>query len=148
MTASSILAFAVPVLLAQCDPVASRHIFVRSPQVASYSSDLPRFSVRALAASDVRDTVAIIERITKAHGFHREDPRWLNPGGVAIFLGQHKADGSTPACDVYLHPDKSIIEIRFEEWARFSSSELVRSINQEIFAALIQRFGSDRVTQH
>ena len=102
MTASAILALAVPVLLAQCDPVACRHIFVCSSQVASYSSDLPRFSVRVAAAPDVRDTIAIVERITAVHGFHREDPRWLNSGEVATFLGQHKEDGADGEPALYL----------------------------------------------
>jgi hypothetical protein len=134
-------------LVAGCDPIAGRSIFLHSAQAANYSSESRRFSVSAATDSDVHATVAIVERVTAAHGFHRGDPRYLNPGGIATFSGQHKADGSTPGCDIYVHPEKGTVEVRFQEWARFSSSELIRSLDQEVFAALIKRFGSDRVTR-
>jgi hypothetical protein len=131
--------------LSGCDPAVTRTITVHAPAITR-SASASDVSVAGVSESDVRDTIAVVQRVVLARGFHRVEP-FHNPGVVASFLGEYHPDGSTPGCHIYRLPEKGIVQVELIEWARFSSSDIVRELQHEVFAALTEHFGSDRVTQ-
>ena len=126
-----------------CDPCATKSVTLRpAPE-----STLHRVAVDRLQDSEVQAALGIVESVVQAHGFSASEfqPSMRQYGMVALYLGEHKADGSTPMCEVYFHSDKAAFAVLLKEWGRFSSSSHVVSVHTDLRSKLTERFGKDRV---
>jgi len=131
------------VVLLGCDPVATKSVTLR----LTTENAAQAVAVDRLQNSEVQAALEIVESVVKAHGFSASEfqPSMRQYGMVALYWGEHKADGSTPMCAVYYHPDKAAFTVLLQERGRFSSGSLAVSVDDDLRSKLTERFGKDRV---
>ena len=132
-------------MLASCDFQAGPHMYVHG--AARAGSAAGSTVITGVTSSDITATLAIVQRFAVAHGFHR-DARWHQPELLVAYLGEFRADGSTPGCFVYHRGQQGVLEVWLSEWGRFHPSDVVVATDAELFTALQARFGGARVTRH
>jgi len=141
-----LVVFAVSLaILSGCDFAAGPHMYVHGAAHSGAGSGST--VIKGVTSSEVAATLAVVERIALARGFHR-DPRFHEPELLIAYVGEFRPDGSTPLCYVYHRAQLGIVEVWLHEWGRFHPSDIVAATDAQLFSALQARFGGARVTRH